>query len=183
MWTFQRLVTGKIPPMKSFSAWAASWSGVSLMEGLQTATWNWTLPDLSLPCVQPRWTGWSRWQLRGLWSSRPPLGLQSAVSSPGWTCEPQRFGTPSLPQLFSEKERSYCQFYSTMKELSMLGCLFLTSIGRHVQCIQGTRHVRIFWSDVSFRRKKSLTMTFSKASLEVQKTDKRTRTVFNCCSM
>lgn len=71
--------------------------------------------DLSSSCVQPRWTGRSRWRLRGLWFSRPPLGIRSAASSPGWTCEPRCSGTPSQPQLFSKKrERSYCQFHWTL---------------------------------------------------------------------
>lgn len=60
--------------------------------------------DLSSSYVQQRWTGWSRWQLRGLSPSRPPPGRQSAVSSPGWTCEPRWSGPPSPTQLFSTEE-------------------------------------------------------------------------------
>lgn len=67
--------------------------------------------DLSSPCVQPQWTGSSHWQLRGLWTSRIPLGPRSAASSPQWTCEPRSSETPSLPLLTSEKRgrTSQCQ--------------------------------------------------------------------------
>lgn len=60
--------------------------------------------DLSSSYARQQWTGWSRWQLRGLWPSRPPPGPRSAVSSPGWTCEPRCSGPPSQTQLFSEEE-------------------------------------------------------------------------------
>lgn len=62
--------------------------------------------DLSSPCAQPPWTGWNRWPLRGLSTSRLPLELRSALSSPGWTSGPQSSATPLRPRWFSGTRKS-----------------------------------------------------------------------------
>lgn len=94
---------------------------------------------LSSSSAQRRWTGWSRWQLRGLSPSRPPPGPRSALSSPGWTCEPRCSGPPSQAQVFSEEE-THIHLISWVVErfyyIHILGCGLLESPTFKAGCLK-----------------------------------------------